>query len=253
MFFSKKYMKTVGVIGGLGAETTSRFYLELISLCQKKSKIHRPPIMIWNIPITYKAELEEITNGVYTQEIQQLLVDAAKKLEKSGVNFLVLPCNSAHTFIDTIKKEINIPILNIIEETIKCLIKDNVSKVGLISTLITRNNKLYEHFLMSNGIKFLMPSHAEQIQLNRMILNLTLSKCGEEEEKALIRIINNLKKQGAKNIILACAALPALISKYSQTKIYDTMRILVNATVKEILNISRNEEDFLTDISINNN
>ena len=49
-------MKTVGIIGGLGPETTSEFYLEIVFGCYKKNKENRPPILIWNVPLKYEIE-----------------------------------------------------------------------------------------------------------------------------------------------------------------------------------------------------
>ena len=51
-------MKTVGIIGGLGPETTAEFYLELSFGCYQKNKERRPGILIWNVPQSYKIEEE---------------------------------------------------------------------------------------------------------------------------------------------------------------------------------------------------
>ena len=54
-------MKTVGIIGGLGPETTAEFYLDLIFSAFQLDKFARPPILIWNVPLEYKIEKEFIT------------------------------------------------------------------------------------------------------------------------------------------------------------------------------------------------
>ena len=54
-------MKTVGIIGGLGPETTSEFYLDLVFSCQKKDKTHRPSIIIASVPLSYSIEEDAIS------------------------------------------------------------------------------------------------------------------------------------------------------------------------------------------------
>lgn len=95
-------MKTVGIIGGLGPETTSEFYLEIIFSSYKKNKLTRPPVLVWNVPLPYKIEEDLITKAEGEERYIPFLIDAAHRLEKGGVDFLVMPCNSLHTFIEDI-------------------------------------------------------------------------------------------------------------------------------------------------------
>src|SRR3989338_6727859 len=106
-------MKKVGIIGGLGPETTSEFYLDLVFSCQKKDRTHRPSIIIASVPLPYK-------------------IEEAKRLEKSGADFIVMPCNSLHIFIKEIRNAVKIPVLSIVEETVKFLKKNKFKKVGIV-------------------------------------------------------------------------------------------------------------------------
>ena len=67
-------MKTVGIIGGLGPETTSEFYLDLVFSCQKKDKTHRPSIIIASVPLPYKIEEEAIAKNIGFERIPPFLV-----------------------------------------------------------------------------------------------------------------------------------------------------------------------------------
>src|SRR3989344_7926112 len=127
-------MKTVGVIGGVGPETTAEFYLELIFGCYQKNKINRPPILVWNIPLAYKIEEDLITKSEGEERYIPYLVEAAQLLEKGGADFLVMPCNSLHIFIEEIRESVKIPVLSIVEETTKFLKEKGIAKVGIIST-----------------------------------------------------------------------------------------------------------------------
>ncbi|TAL56934.1 MAG: aspartate racemase, partial [Nanoarchaeota archaeon] len=106
-------MKTVGIIGGLGPETTSEFYLEIIFGCFSKNREVRPPILIWNVPLLYQIERDLLMKSEGEERYIPYLQDAARKLEKAGADFLVMPCNSLHIFIDEIRNSVSIPVLSI--------------------------------------------------------------------------------------------------------------------------------------------
>ena len=77
-------MKTVGIIGGLGPETTSKFYLDVSLSCQDKDKMNRPLILIYSVSVPYIVEWEAIVEGRGEDRYVSLLTDAAKKLEGAG-------------------------------------------------------------------------------------------------------------------------------------------------------------------------
>jgi len=122
-------MKTVGIIGGLGPETTSEFYLEVVFGCYEQNKGARPPILIWNIPLNYEIEQNFLKNATGEEKYLPYLIAAAKKLEKGGADFIVMPCNSMHIFINEIRRAVKIPVLSIVEETAKFLKAKKIKRI----------------------------------------------------------------------------------------------------------------------------
>ncbi|HBV01467.1 MAG TPA: hypothetical protein DEF00_03705 [Candidatus Taylorbacteria bacterium] len=228
-------MRTVGIIGGLGPETTSEFYLELIFSCQKLNKINRPAILIYSVPLTYDIEEDAIARGKGERRCVPFLLEAAKKLEMAGVDFLVMPCNSLHAFIDNIRSAVKIPVLSIVEETTKFLKKENISEVGIISTSITLNKKLYENSFKANGIKQITLDDFQQAKIGKMIHNLVSNRHDNKDREELIKIISDFEMKGIGHVILACTDLQLLIPHHPRLKIYDTMKIFAEATIQEIL------------------
>lgn len=227
-------MKTVGIIGGLGPGATSKFYLELIYLCQKFNKINRPKILIYSVPIPYNIEKSAIISGKDIEKCIPLLLDSAKKLENAGADFLVMPCNSLHIFIEDIKKSIKIPVLSIISETVKFLRDRKITKVGIISTEITNRKNLYGKSFLKNDIKEIFPDHFQQKKIGKIIHNLVLNKICNNDRKELLKIIDSFNKKRIKNIVLACTDLQLLVQSHPKLKIHDTMGIFLDAVVREI-------------------
>lgn len=230
-------MKTVGIIGGLGPETTSEFYLELIFSCKQLNKISYPPILINSIPLPFDIEKDAIADGIGEERCLPFLLDAAKNLENAGADFLVLPCNSLHVFIKEIRKAVKIPVLSILEETSKFLKQQNINKVGIIATPITIKNKLYEKPLKANGITQVIPDNLQQAKIGKLILNLVSNRYDNKDRNILLKVIQDFGKKKVKNIILACTDLQLLIPEQSNIKIYDTMKILLDFTVKEVIEV----------------
>lgn len=235
LFLTNNFMKTVGIIGGLGPETTSEFYLELIFSCKQLNKIGYPPILIDSIPLLFDVEKDAIADGIGEERILPLLLAAAKNLEQVGADFLVLPCNSLHKFIKDIRKAVKIPVLSILEETTKFLKQQKINKVGIVATPITIKNKLYEKPLKESGIAMVAPDNLQQAKIGKLILNLTSNRYDNKDRDMLLKVILSLGKKKVKNIILACTDLQLLIPKQNNIKIYDTMKILLDATVKKII------------------
>ena len=232
---NSKAGKTVGIIGGLGPETTSKFYLELIYSCRKFNEISYPHILIDSIPLPFEIEKEAIAEGFGYEKILPYLISTAKNLEKSGADFLVLPCNSLHIFIKDIRKAVKIPVLSILEETSKFLKEQKINKVGIVATLMTIQNKLYEKFLEQKKIQQIIPSELEQVKIGKLIHNLVSSKYDNKDRELLMKIIKSFTKDKVKHIILACTDLQLLMPKIKGIKIYDTMKILADATVRNII------------------
>ncbi len=228
-------MKTVGIIGGLGPETTSEFYLELSFLCQKIDRSKRPPILIFSVPIPYDIEESAIARGENEELCIPLLIEAAQKLEAGGADFIVLLCNSLHAFIDKIRKAVQIPVLSIVEESTKFLKANNINKVGLLATAITSKRKVYESYFNSQKIEIVKPDDFEQAKLGKIIHNLVMNKHTNRDREVITSIIDNFENKGVENIILACTDLQLLLPSHPKLKIFDTMKIFAKATANKVI------------------
>lgn len=231
-FFCGKNMKTVGIIGGLGPETTANFFLEVLSLCFKTNKIRRPSMLIHNVPMFFKLEENFIKHSVGKKQFSGILINSAKMLEKGGADFIVIPCNTAHIFIEEIRKSVNIPVLSIVEETVDFLEKNNKKKIGLLATPATVRSKLFDDILENNGIKIDLPEKSEQDEIGVIVNKILKNNHTEKDKLKLLEIVNNLSDEDA--IVLACTDLHILIPPDPKRKIFDTMHILAISVARKL-------------------
>lgn len=228
-------MKSVGVIGGLGPETTAQFYLEVLFRCQKLNTEQRPSVVIGSVPLLFEIEQDLILHNKDINRYIPFLVDEAKRLERSGVDFIVMPCNSLHVFIEDIRRAVNVPVLSIVEETISYLNENNIKNIGLISTSTTLLNKVYEMKLVESGINFVAPNDDQRDDVNRIIERLVSGDQSGVDREYLIRLSEELSEKGAQTVALACTDLQLLNPTSERVVIFDTMKILADSTVKHIL------------------
>ena len=228
-------MKSVGIIGGLGPETTAEFYLDVVFSAYKADKTARPSIVTASVPLPYQIEEDLIMRNEGAGRYVPFLTAEAQRLEKSGVDFIVMPCNSLHVFIEQIRKSVQIPVLSIVEETVKFLKKNDFKKVGIVSTSATIRNKLYENAFEASGIAYETPNEFQQEKMGKFIHNLVMGQQNNRDREGLIEIINDFENKDVDCVALACTDLQLLIPKHPKLKIFDTMKILADATVDYIV------------------
>jgi aspartate racemase len=222
--------KRIGILGGMGPESTAALYQELIRQCQKQYGAQYdedyPEIFICSIPIP------DIVKGLENpQGVLPVLVSGAKKLESIGADFMIMPCNTAEYFYENMKKEVSIPFLSIIEETAKKIESSGYRKVGLLATETTIVKRIYNRILDCAGIELIVPE--EQDEVTAIILNIISGKKLNKDKDALKAIIKNLEKRGAEAIILGCTDIPVLLKqKDVETKLFDSIEILAESAIK---------------------
>ena len=228
-------MKSVGVIGGLGPETTAEFYLQVIFSCQKLDTIVRPSVVISSVPLLFEIERELIATNTGAERYFPFLVNEAMRLEKAGVDFLVMPCNSLHVFIEDIRAAVAIPVLSIVEETIRYMKEKEFKNVGIISTSATLANDVYESKLTESGISFVAPSGLQRAKMDRIIQRLIDGQHLNRDREEILQVVDELTTKDVDCVALACTDLQLLLPSSERMIIFDTMKILADATVREIL------------------
>jgi aspartate racemase len=228
-------MKTVGIIGGLGPETSAKFYFNLIKRCLKQHRTKRPPVLMWSIPMELKTESNFINKNRDSKKFIFHLVNAAKRLERGGADFLVIPCNSAHSFIEQIRSSVDIPVISIVEETTNLLISKKIKEIGLLAAIPTIKNKIFSQPLEKNGIKVVLPTKEDQLLIGKIINRLVLNKHDSKDKKTLLKIAKKIKAEGVESVVLACTDLQLIIPSKSVPGVIDSLEILLEATKDRIL------------------
>ena len=150
-----------------------------------------------------------------------------------------MPCNTAHYFISGIQQNVNIPILNMIEESANYVknIFPSFKKVGLFASKGTYKTKLYNSFFNAKNIDILIPTPPEQEKIMDLIYMFKSGVFSKEMKSQIIKISEEQIKKGIQAIITGCTEIP-LILKNEDVKIpvIDPTNILAKRAVEEAKN-----------------
>ncbi|MFH1286376.1 MAG: amino acid racemase [Candidatus Magasanikbacteria bacterium] len=224
--------KIIGVLGGMGPESTAIFYHALIQQCQKQYGAQYdddyPEIFIYNLPIP------DVVEGLTKpEETLTMLIKGAQKIESIGVDVMVMPCNTAHYFYPGMSKSISMPFICIFLATAKKIRSKGYTKVGFLATETTIKYKSYDKDFEKNGIELILPDQTDQEKLTKIIMNILAGRKLETDKEALKQIIERLNAKGAKAIVLACTDLPILLKQEDvDVEVFDTVEILAETTVQ---------------------
>lgn len=226
-------MRVAGIIGGLGPETTAEFYLEVLLKSSKTNSRSRPRILIDSIDMDLEAEEMFIKENKSHSIYKKSLIEAARRLQVAGADFIVIPCNSVHIFINDVRSSVNIPVLSIVEETVKKLTELDYRRIGLMATSTTIANSIYKN--IEDSCQVFCLNKSDQESMDELIIKLVNKRHQKSDIRNIKKLAIKLSRQNKLDrILLACTDLQIAISSLKQVKVLDTMLILAEATVREI-------------------
>lgn len=228
-------MKTVGIIGGFGPDTTAKFQLRIVELFNELSPTLRPSILMCSPPIPTSLEQSLIIRGQGLDKILPHLCNTAKLLEKAGSDFIVMPCNTLHVLFNRIQDSIAVPFLNIVTESINFIDKNHIKKIAILGTSLTLQSKLHLNLLERCSIDAIIPDSLEQFELDQIIHSLVTQTNVLEAEKAFRKILQKISHRCSGNFLLACTDLQLIKLVNHNFNIFDSMEIIARSTVNKLL------------------
>ncbi len=230
-------MRTAGIIGGLGPGTTAEFYMEIIQRARKVYPKTYPRILIHSIPVPFEVEQSIVAYGRGEEEMFPLLSEGVCRLEGSGADFAVIPCNTVHVFHSQLQGAISIPLLNILQETALACRSRGWDRVGVLGTVKTFNDRIYESALEEQG---LVPVHLaveKRDELGQLISRILSERTLPDDRQILIEMLQEMEGKGADGVILGCTDLQLLVNEGDPdlpVSVVDSMRCLADAVVRNL-------------------
>ena len=239
-------MKKIGIVGGVGWQSTTEYYSEL---CRRSEQFHlaRNP---HDVPTMPEISIESLD---FAKAISYLGSDddeqswsqfddyhrcALKRLETNEADFALMASNTPHHRFEAIVRSIRIPVISILDEMAKESARIGAQQVLLLGTALTMRSSKFRAAFAKYGIEASGPlDESLRAMTAELITDLQLGKL----ERAAQRVVNvarvSLETQFGDRpaVCLACTELPLAFAGMKQlpTFEYDGI-VFINASAVHI-------------------
>jgi aspartate racemase len=230
-------MKTLGIIGGLGPESTIDYYGRIIALYRERTRDGSYPQFIVN-SIDMKKGLDFMDANNLTG-MADYLVEAIGKLARAGASFGLISANTPHIVFDEVAPRSPIPLVSIVEATCAAAKGRELKRLALLGTRYTMQGTFYPRVFSRAGIELLVPDPEDQDYIHHKYLNeLVSGKFLPETRAGLLAIVDRMEANSTiDGVILAGTELPLILrdSQHNGIPFLDTTKIHCEAAVTEML------------------
>ncbi|MDT4966262.1 MAG: aspartate racemase [Acidobacteriota bacterium] len=230
-------MKTLGIIGGLGPESTVVYYRSIISGFRERSQAGNYPQIIVN-SIDLSRFLELMAANDYAG-VTEFLVAEVKKLAAAGASFGIIAANTPHVVFDDVQRESPIELLSIVAATCNAAKRQRLKRVGLFGTRYTMQGKFYAHVFSKEGIELLLPGESEQVFIDAKYFDeLVKGMVLVETRQRLLAIVERMQNvERIDGLILGGTELSLILGneKAGRIPILDTTSLHVEAVLAHML------------------
>jgi len=230
-------MKILGIIGGLGPESTVEYYQNIIALYRERQRDGSYPQFLIN-SIDLKKGLDFMDANNLTGMADYLL-EGIGKLARAGANFGLISANTPHIVFDAVASKSPIPLISIVEATCAVAKARNLKRLALFGTRFTMEGTFYPKVFSREGIELSVPDPTDQDYLHDKYFNeLVPGKFLPETRAGLLAIVDRMKaRTDIDAVILAGTELPLILrdADHNGIPFLNTTKIHVEAAVTEML------------------
>ena len=230
-------MKLIGIVGGIGPESTIDYYRLFISTYrERRPDGGYPPVVINSIDL---AKALKLVSSNDLAGLAAYMLEEIRRLARAGATHGLLSSNTPHIVFDEIRRTSPIPLISIVETACRAAVERKLKSVGLFGTRFTMQGGFYQRVFAREGIAVAIPESGDQefihdTYLNELVNGVVLAAT-RERYIAIARRMN--REQGIEALILGGTELPLLLRDAIDIgmTLLDTARLHVEAAVSEFL------------------
>lgn len=226
-------MKTLGLIGGMSWESSAHYY----RLINQGVRAARGPTasakcLLWSFDFS---EIEALQHQGDWARLEDLMVDAGKRLAGAGAEALVICTNTMHLMADAVEQAAGVPLLHIADPTGAAVRSAGMARVALLGTAFTMEREFYRGRLAERfALDVLVPEAEDRALVHRVIYEELVAGIVREESREAYRgVIARLVERGAQGVILGCTEIMLLLgAQDSPVALFDTTALHAAAAVE---------------------
>lgn len=205
-------MKTIGIIGGIGPESTVDYYKRIIAAFRIEGSLAAPEIIIYSLNLQ---EVLELVSGQQWSRLVYLLLQKIKALHRAGADVAVISANTAHIVFDELQAKSPLPLISIVTATRDKAAELGLKRVGLLGTRFTMQSNFFAESFSVRGISVAVPSAVDQEYIHEKLMSEIERGIFTDETRAgLLAVIERMiATDGIDGVILGCTELPLILEK----------------------------------------
>lgn len=204
-------MKKLGIIGGLGPESTIEYYRFILERYRARvDDSSAPHLVIDSLDVNHGIALLEANN---LAELTSYLAASVERLGQAGAEIALIAANTPHLVFDDVAARATIPMISIVAATRAHARKLGLKRLGLLGTGFTMRARFYPEEFARAGLELVTPDESEQATIHRIYVDeLLKNKFLAESRDAILQVIKRMRaEKGIEAIILAGTELPLLL------------------------------------------
>lgn len=245
-------MKTVGIIGGIGPESTIEYYRLIIAAFRERQRgtgvepvdnhAQDPRAPSYPSIIIDSVDLTRLLRWLGANELDAFtdhLAGELERLARAGADFGVLASNTPHLVFDELRRRSPIPLISIVESAADAARALGLKRVGLFGTRFTMQGSFYREVFSKAGITMVVPQEDEQAYVHEKYMRELLNNLFlPETRQHLIEIVDRMKvRDEIEGLVLGGTELPLILrdADYHGIPFLDTTNIHVERIVAELV------------------
>ncbi|MGQ7249123.1 aspartate/glutamate racemase family protein [Halomonas sp. V046] len=223
----------VGVLGGMGPDATVAFMQKVIEVTPGEDDIDHVHLLVDNNP-KVPSRIRALIDGD-GESPAPAIAAMARRLERAGCDFLVMPCNTAHYYWPDAQQAVGIPVWHIVERTLDRVAAEMPNaKVGMLCSPALRKIGLYEGFVEARGLTLVYPDDEDRVL---EVIRAVKRGAGRapDTHAAFCDAARDVRAAGADVLVLACTELSVIRDALDDSvPIVDTVQVLAEDVVAAV-------------------
>jgi aspartate racemase len=203
-------MRTLGLIGGMSAESTTVYYQTINRLVRERlGGLHSAELVLWSVDFAPIAALQAKDDWAATG---RAMADAARRLEGAGAQAILICANTMHLNAPEVEAAVAVPLIHIADATALALKARGVTKALLLGTRFTMEKPFYAERLEAAGLGVATPDPAQRDRLHAIIYDeLVVGVITEASKAVVLTMIEDGRAAGCDGIIFGCTEIGLLL------------------------------------------
>jgi aspartate racemase len=228
-------MTRVGLVGGLGPESTIDYYRRILEAYQRHDPTTSPSIVIDSLDVRRALRLVDTDRPALTD----YLLASLRRLAGAGADFAAMTANTPHIVFDELARQTPVPLVSIVEVCGEAARRRGLRRLALLGTRFTMEAPFYPEVLARSGVTVVTPGAAERAWLHeRYVGELLRGDFRDETRRGVVSLITRLRDaEAVDGVILGGTELPLLLAEpvIADVPALDTTELHVAAIVERLL------------------